>query len=73
MKSRTGCHCACHALVSAHAQSMCGELVLCWVLTKQDELLNVNTARILKCLWKDSRILFMIIRPLGGTEGTTGW
>ena len=54
------------------ARSMCGESVMCWILTKQDVLLNVNTTRILKCIRKDSRMLFMIIRSLGGTEGTTG-
>ena len=50
LQSRTGCHGACRALVSAHARNMCGESVLCWGLTKQDALLNVNTTRILKCL-----------------------
>ena len=71
--SRTGFHGTCRALVSAHARSMCGESVLCWALTKQDVLLNVNTTRILKCLRKDSMMLFMIIRSMGGTEGTIGW
>ena len=34
--SRTGCHDAGLVVVSARARSMCGELVLCWVLTKID-------------------------------------
>ena len=34
--SRTGCPCACHTLVSARAQSRCGEFVLVWVFTKID-------------------------------------
>ena len=34
--SRTGCHGAYRALVSACARSICGGLVLLWVLTKLD-------------------------------------
>ena len=30
---------------------MCGELVLCWVLTKQDVLLNVNALRDIRDYW----------------------
>ena len=69
---RTGCHGACRALgLSAYMEHVRGVHV-CWVLTKQDVLINVNTTRILNCLRKDSIMLFMIIRSLGGTEGTTG-
>ena len=48
--SRTGCHGACHALVSAHVWSTCGELVLFWVLTRPDVFRfcthNENTYRV---------------------------
>ena len=57
--SRTGCHGVCRALVSARARSMCGDLVIFGVLTRQDVFRdcthNENTYRV------DFRILLRIL------------
>ena len=38
--SQTGFHGACRVLVSTRVRSMCGELVLFWVLTRPDVFCN---------------------------------
>ena len=43
--SRTGCHGACRALVSARAQSMCGVFVLFWGFDKTRRVSLLYTQR----------------------------